>query len=428
MNIGDILFGIYQILDLLALGGQAMVAKARDIRSGNLVVIKQLNASPSQPGFSQLLERFRREARIRINHPNAVDPILYDEEDGEHYIVFPFIDGVTLDVYVQSQGGRLAADEAILIVSQIASALSAAHDQGITHRDIKPANILVDPQGSPHLIDFGVSKDVNEATIATKPEWIGTLVWMSPEQIQGSSDVDHRSDLFALGAVFYYVLTGKPPVDGTDVRAVAVSICQNNPVPPSLLVPAVPVHVEQACLRLLAKDREYRFQTATEFLQAVGDMGCAVPQLLCPSCHTQLESGFAYCPHCGAVCQGHNPQCRCLACGTDVANEAVCPRCCRPFTPADHRLTFQCGPLTGFVYRVPEGIYPVGRDELGSRDSQISRRHFHVACLNGSVQLQDAGSTNKTYVGGQLAQLPTPIASGQEIRIAGNTAIYSSNN
>jgi hypothetical protein len=428
MNVGEIILGDYEILDLSAIGGQATVAKARDLRSGDLVAIKQLNASPNQAGFEQQVKRFQREGRIRIEHPNVVDPNTYAEEDGEHYIVFPFIDGVTLDTYVQSQGGRLSVDEALRLIGQVAEGLGAAHDKGITHRDVKPGNILVDKRGIVHIVDFGVGQDVNEATIAEKAGFLGTVHYASPEQIQSPDDVDHRSDLFSLGAVFYFLLTGRPPVDGSDLSSVAVGICQDNPVPPSQLVPSIPRHVEEACLRLLAKHPDHRFQTAQEFLDPVGDPGAAASPPHCPSCHVQLEPGSAYCSRCGAACGAHSPRCRCLACGADVTREDTCLQCSRTFTPTDHRLTFKRGPLTGIVYRIPEGIYPVGRDELEPRDYQISRRHFHVACLNGSVQLQDAGSTNKTYVGGQLAQLPTPIASGQEIRIAGNTAIYSSHN
>ena len=427
MNIGATILGHYKVTDIVADGGQAMVAKACDTRDRSFVAIKRLSAHSGLAHYGQSLQRFWREANTHVSHPNVVNPIEFGEQDGGHFIVFPFIDGRQLDLYIQAQGGRLSPSAATNIIRPIASALGAAHDQGITHRDVKPANILVDAQGTPYLIDFGVAQDNSEATIADKPGLTGTLLWMSPEQIQAPDNVDYRSDVFSLGGVFYFALTGKPPFDGNDVRTIALRICQDNPVPPSQLIPSIPAHVDRACLRLLAKDRGQRFQSAGEFLLATDQLGGAAAYARCPSCQTQLASGSAYCSRCGADCRPRQHACRCLACGGDVSVEVACPHCGRPFSSADHRLTFRFGPLTGIVFRVPEGSYVVGRDELEPRDGGISRCHLRVECLNGRIQIEDAGSTNKTCIDGQLATQPTLVSAGQEIRIAGNLGVYSCN-
>ena len=118
---------------------------------------------------------------------------------------------------------------------------------------------------------------------------------------------------------------------------------------------------------------------------------------------------------------------QCLACGSPVNESSLCPGCNKPFNPRGHRLQFTTGPLTGLTFLIPEGIFEVGRDELSPRDHHISRKHFAVACLNGSVSVQDIGSTNKTYIEGQVALKPTKLVANQQLVVAGNTAVYINN-
>ena len=430
MNIGDMILGRYQVADLIAVGGQACIAKGIDQKTGDPVTIKQLAATPGQPHYDQELARFKRAAAARISHPHVVDPIDFGEEGGQWYIIMPFIEGVTIDNSVTSQGGKRAVDQAVSIALQIAEGLAAIHNKGYVHRDIKPSNVILQPDGHIKILDLGICRNINEITITRGDGPLGSLLYMSPEQLANPGCEDHRSDLYALGAVLYFMVTGSPPVQGDTAGSIALSICQSIPPSPRQLNPSVPLHVDQACMRMLAKDRANRFQSAQEFIQAIqgSSMSAQTSSLSCQACRQAVPPGSSYCPTCGAAQQIATTQSElCIACGTTVGSAPVCRGCKRPFSHCDHRLKFDTGTLTGLTFRIPEGIYPVGRHELSSRDCHISRQHISVACSDGSVHIQDAGSTNQTYVSGRLADNPFLLVPGQDIRIAGNSAIYNHN-
>jgi hypothetical protein len=429
MTIGQLILGRYMFVDLISEGGQASVAKATDQQQGTSVVIRQLLASSSDPFYAQELARFQRTAQLRINHPNVVDPTDYGEEDGEWYMVMPYIEGTDLDVYVAARGGRLTVPEAVAIAVGTAEGLCAAHSQGTIHRDVKPRNIRIRPDGAPVILDFGICRRLNEHTITTSSGIIGSLEWMAPEQIFRPGSEDPRSDLYSLGGVLYFMLTSQMPVQGNDAGTVAVSICQYVPPSPMQLNPAIPAHVDQACMRLLAKRPETRFQTAAEFIQAINGVPHSSGQIgFCLMCGMHLLPGSRFCHACGVeICSNQATLLQCLACGTAVGALAVCPGCTRAFSHSDHRFTFRSGALAGSIFRIPEGTYVVGRTELLPRDFHLSRKHFVVTCVNGFVLVHDALSTNKTYVAGHPVEQPIRLVSGQELRVADNVAIYSSN-
>ena len=182
-------------------------------------------------------------------------------------------------------------------------------------------------------------------------------------------------------------------------------------------------------MRLLAKHPDARFQSAGEFIQAVHGQLVVGPDQgnFCTSCGTAVQAGSHFCHVCGADQGGVTGQAEhCLACGAEVGNASVCRRCSRVFSQVDHRIYFFVGVLSGLTYRVPEGIYVVGRDQLAPRDGTISRRHLGVACLDGAILVHDAGSANKTYVDNTLASNPIRLVSGQQVAIAGNTGTYTS--
>lgn len=429
MQIGQFVLGRYEIIDLISEGGQASIAKAQDKNTNSIIVVKHLIAYPGQSNYDEELSRFQRAAQIRIGHPNVVDPIDYGEEDGEHYMIMPFIEGITLENHLISHGGKLSVDQAVSIIAEVASGLGAIHRKSIVHRDMKPLNIIMGTDGHPYIIDLGICRKANEQTITKGPGLIGSLQWLSPEQVANPGTEDHRSDLYSLAAIFYFMLTGSTPVQGTDPGSIVLSICQHIPPSPRQLNPLVPEHIDQACMRLLAKQPEARFQTAEEFIQAINSTaqtpgaGC-----FCTSCGSEIQPGSRYCPNCGALVNSdQNQPAWCFACGTQVGEAAVCANCGRPFSHSDHRLSFSTGTLTGMSFRIPEGIFSVGRDELSPRDYHISRQHLSVACLNGTVLVQDAGSANKTYIAGRLADHPIPLTPNQELCIAGNTATYNHN-
>ncbi len=432
MDIGQLILNCYEIDDLLPSGGQANLARAIDQQTGDRVVIKQLNVGPDDKHHAQELARFQRAAQIRTGHPVVVDPIDSGEEQGWHYAIFPYVEGIQLDSFVQQHGGKLQPVQALDLLRHLAEGVGVIHAQAIVHRDLKPANILITTDGLPHIIDLGISKHLHEQTLTQDDGMIGTLWWMSPEQYTTPKDIDHRSDLYALGAVFYYMLTGRVPADGQDPGSVAVSVCQNMPPSPRQLDPAIPEQVDRICMTLLQKSPDARYQDAAELLHAITKGGVLdhgrspnSTGSYCTSCGKPVNTSFQFCPGCGAPQHGSPKSERCLACGTPVNGDPNCPGCNRAFSPSNHRLTFQAGPLTGTCFRIPEGIYIVGRQELDPRESHISRRQFHVASLNGSIQIEDAGSTNGTTINSRPAQGPVALPPGCQLAIAGNTAVYT---
>jgi hypothetical protein len=346
-------------------------------------------------------------------------------------MVMPFVEGEDLEAYLRRCGGKLAEAEAVALVDVLADALQAIHAQGVVHRDIKPANIRIDRQRHPHVLDLGICKMVSEATITGDTGGLlGSLCWMSPEQFISSGGEDPRSDVYSLGKVFYFMLSGVVPARGNTAAEIAVNTCQQDPIPLRQLVPTLSETVERVCMCALARSPEGRFQSAQEFRQALRGGGRMAPSSrgrLCGFCGGRLDSSAIYCPLCGAHVQGGaSSSILCFACGAVVGEAPACPTCRRPFSLSDHRLAFHRGAMAGATFRIPEGIYDVGRGELCPRDGYISRRHLRMHCLNGSVCVEDAGSTNKTYVAGLLAERLTPLMPGLELRVADNAATYSS--
>jgi len=424
--IGRIFCGRYEVIDVLGMGGQAIVVKVIDRQTDAFLAIKCLIASPGDPNYQELLSRFQRESRICIGHPNVLDPLAYFEEDGQAFTVFPFLEGVPLSTYLATKGGRLTVAETEAVIVALADAVAACHAKGIIHRDIKPENILIRPDGTPCLLDLGICRSVHEQTITSRDMVLGTLGFMAPEQLRSPGSVDTRADLYALGALTYVMLTGRPAVNGTSTQEILANIEHETPVPPRQLDPSIPERVDQACMRLLAKDPNARFQSAAEFAQAIEGIPPAAAAAACPKCNAPTRPNARFCGACGArLAQSQPESLRCLACGTPVGEADLRPGCGRTFSPDDHRLQFTSGTLTGMVFRIPQGIYVVGREQFASRDQQISRSHFYAACFNGSVLIQDAGSVNRTFVGGQFAGSPLPLVANQEFRVAACAAIYT---
>src|SRR5712692_5974523 len=240
--------GPYEILAPIGAGGMGEVYKARDTRLDRIVAIKVSN--------EQFSERFEREARAvaALNHPHICQ--LYDV--GPNYLVIEFVEGTPLK-------GPLPLKEAVEYAGQILEALDAAHKKGITHRDLKPANILVTKQGI-KLLDFGLAKQSavlkeSDATLTqaltSQGQIVGTLQYMSPEQLQGQ-EADARSDLFSFGCVLYEMLTGKRAFEGQSAASVIVAILEREPSP----LTAAPL--ERVVRRALAKDPDQRFQSARD--------------------------------------------------------------------------------------------------------------------------------------------------------------------
>ncbi len=253
LSAGDKL-GAYEIISQLGAGGTGEVWKARDTRLGRIVALKIAK--------HEFDERFEREARAvaSLNHPHICQ--LYDV--GPNYLVMEYVEGTPIQ-------GPLALEQAAEYASQILDALDAAHKQGITHRDLKPGNILVSRAGI-KLLDFGLAKHggplkETDATltqvITSEGEIVGTLQYMSPEQLQGK-EADARSDLFSFGCVLYEMLSGRRPFDGPNAATVIAAILDKDPAP----LPVAPA-LERTVRTCLAKDPARRFQTALELKRAL---------------------------------------------------------------------------------------------------------------------------------------------------------------
>ncbi len=264
--------GRYRILSELGRGSMARVYLASDPNIDRKLALKVLDPrNPTSPGMvAAMKQRFLVEATAaaRLDHPAAVS--IYDadvdRETGASYIAMEWVDGTSLRDRLAA-GGPLPLMEAIGIVRQVAGALDAAHRQGLIHRDVKPANILLDRQGRAKLSDFGIAK-LDDLELTTTGQVLGTPLYMSPEQIR-DDDLDGRSDLFSLGVVLYQSLTGEPPFGGETLPSVTHRILTIDPRPVREHSPHVSEELAGIVDRLLAKDREDRFSTASDLVQAL---------------------------------------------------------------------------------------------------------------------------------------------------------------
>jgi eukaryotic-like serine/threonine-protein kinase len=267
-------FGPYEIVAPLGAGGMGEVYRARDSRLGRDVAIKILPPQISGDPAGKL--RFEREARTvsRLNHPHIC--VLYDigSQDGVDYIVMECVEGETLAKRLER--GALPLDQVLKFGAQVADALDKAHRSGVVHRDLKPGNVMLTPTGA-KLLDFGLAKSAvtqgigmtltAEALQSTPVTQAGTIVgtfqYMSPEQIEGK-EVDGRSDIFALGAVLYEMLTGKRAFEGKSQLSVASAILEKEPEPINTTKPLTPPALDHAIRLCLAKPPEDRWQTARD--------------------------------------------------------------------------------------------------------------------------------------------------------------------
>lgn len=255
----------YELIQKAGEGGMAVVYKAKDLKLNRNVALKILKDSFKEN--DDIIEKFKREATAiaNLSNPNIVNVLDVGSQDGINYIVMEFIEGKTLKEIVVEKG-KLPAEVAIRIAVKVSIALECAHKNNIIHRDIKPHNILVTPDGTVKVTDFGIAKSMDSATIAHTNTIIGSAHYFSPEQAKGGY-IDYRTDIYSLGVVMYEMVTGKVPFDGDTPVTVALKHIQEALVPPNELTPELPLNLNNLIVKCLEKDPINRYQTAKELTQ-----------------------------------------------------------------------------------------------------------------------------------------------------------------
>ncbi len=267
---GSVFAGKYKIIERLGIGGMGIVFKAEDTKLKRTVALKFL--SPELTQDERARERFIHEAQAAsaLDHPNICTIHEIDEtEEGQLYIAMSFYTGESLKDRLNR--GPLNLRETLNIAMQIAKGLAKAHEQNIVHRDIKPANIMTTDDGLVKIVDFGVAKLAGTTRVTRDGTTVGTAAYMSPEQARGE-EVDHRTDIWSLGAVLYEMITGNPPFKGENEQSIIFSILNREPGTAKGLSGAVPKELELTIRRCLSKDTKKRFASAQELSQVLEDL------------------------------------------------------------------------------------------------------------------------------------------------------------
>lgn len=243
------------------------VYRAYDASTDRVVALKVL--PPNMAEDQAFQQRFRREARIAasLNDPHVVPIHGYGEIDGQLYVDMRLIEGRDLQEYMAENGGRLSPERAVAVVEQIAAALDSAHEVGLIHRDVKPKNILVtNARDFVYLIDFGIARNLTDTSLTQTGHTMGTVAYMAPERFRGTTD--HRADVYSLACVLHECLTGKRPFAGDSLEEQLNAHLNVRPPEPSITTPGVPQALDAVVARGMAKDLDYRYQSAMELAQA----------------------------------------------------------------------------------------------------------------------------------------------------------------
>ncbi len=259
--------GDYRILRPLGEGGMGKVYLAVKEGTTQRVAVKVLPPKKAA-GEVQALARFRREIELsqRVVHPNLARTLGFGEESGAHFLVLEYIPGESIYQAIKSpRGGPLRVTDAARLFLKVLDGLEAAHAAGLVHRDIKPSNIMITPDGDAKLLDLGLARSTGDEAPLTRPNLVvGTLDYVSPEQLVNASTADGRSDLYSLGCTLYFTLAGHPPFEGGDMVNKIFKQRMEDPEPLERVARGVPAAFAAIVKKLMAKEPAHRYQTAAE--------------------------------------------------------------------------------------------------------------------------------------------------------------------
>lgn len=267
--------GDYLVLEPLGAGGTGRVFKVEHLVTKRLEAMKLLLAG--EAATSEQVQRFEREIRLQatLRHPNIAPVFNAFFHEGCLFMVMELLDGASLESLIS--GGMLPPNRVLRIIRQVLSALDHAHCRGVLHRDISTANIMIGVNDEVKLTDFGLAIHREEVRLTVSGTPVGSYYYMSPEQVRGKEALDSRTDLYSCGAVLYELATGQKPFAHADAFSLMEAHTQQDPRRPRDLQPAIPVVLEDAIRRAMAKDRSQRFSSAAEFLAALNAVGATTP-------------------------------------------------------------------------------------------------------------------------------------------------------
>src|SRR5262245_37451201 len=301
---GD-LIATFLLEEAIGAGGMGAVFRALDTQLDRHVALKLL--PPDQAADTEVVQRFYQEGRsaARLDHENIARVFSIGQDGAFHYIAFEYIEGVTIRQRVEA-AGPLKVAEAVDIALQIAHALVHACERGVVHRDIKPSNIIITPQGRAKLVDMGLARRFERGSdhgLTQSGMTLGTFDYISPEQARDPRDVDVRSDLYSLGCTLFHMLTGRPPFPGGTVLQKLIQHQEEAPADVRSLNPEVPAELAAVISRLMAKERDRRYQgpehLARDLLSVAGSLGLErmLPELgalMVPDHHRWWERHLAW--------------------------------------------------------------------------------------------------------------------------------------
>ncbi|HEX4643952.1 MAG TPA: protein kinase [Candidatus Acidoferrales bacterium] len=266
--VGTVLAERYEILSLLGQGGMGAVYKARDTELDRLVALKLIR--PDLASNPEILRRFKQELILArdVTHRNVIRIFDLGQTKGIKFITMEYVEGRDLRGLLRERE-KLPPEEAVTIIAQVCRALESAHAAGVVHRDLKPQNIMLDAKNRIYVMDFGIAHSLETPGMTQTGALMGTPEYMSPEQARGMK-VDARSDLFALGIIFYELLTGISPFKADSALATLLKRTQERAKPPAEIDPAIPKAISDVVMKCLEIDRDHRFSTAREILEDLG--------------------------------------------------------------------------------------------------------------------------------------------------------------